>query len=105
MGLRLPRWRLPCLCALAELNGMGSNTAKVRAAADAMVKSGLAAHGFQYINIDDCWEAGRDAEGDGRVEMGGQLAPHDGPDGRCALHHYQIDRRAAGAHPVGERTL
>lgn len=37
--------------------------AKVRAAADAMVKSGLAAHGFQYINIDDCWEAGRDAEG------------------------------------------
>ncbi|HEY3268367.1 MAG TPA: NPCBM/NEW2 domain-containing protein [Armatimonadota bacterium] len=37
--------------------------AKVRAAADAMVSSGLAAHGFQYINIDDCWEAGRDAEG------------------------------------------
>lgn len=37
--------------------------AKVRAAADAMVKSGLAAHGFQYINIDDCWEAGRDADG------------------------------------------
>ena len=33
MGLRLPRWRLPCLCALAELNGMRSNTAKVRAAA------------------------------------------------------------------------
>jgi len=37
--------------------------AKVRAAADAMVKSGLAAHGFQYINIDDCWEAERDADG------------------------------------------
>lgn len=37
--------------------------AKVRAAADAMVKSGLAAHGFQYINIDDCWEGGRDATG------------------------------------------
>lgn len=30
--------------------------AKVRAAADAMTKSGLAAHGFQFVNIDDCWE-------------------------------------------------
>jgi len=36
---------------------------KVRAAADSMVKSGLAAHGFQYVNIDDTWEAGRDAQG------------------------------------------
>ena len=34
---------------------------KVRAAADAMVASGLAAHGFQYVNIDDCWEGERDA--------------------------------------------
>jgi len=38
--------------------------AKVRAAADAMVKSGLAAHGYQYINIDDCWEKGRDPSGE-----------------------------------------
>jgi alpha-galactosidase len=29
--------------------------AKVRAAADAMVKSGLVNHGWTYINIDDCW--------------------------------------------------
>ena len=38
--------------------------AKVRAAADAMVQSGLAAHGFQYVNIDDCWEDKRDAQGE-----------------------------------------
>jgi alpha-galactosidase len=38
--------------------------AKVRAAADAMVASGLAAHGYQYINIDDCWQKGRDANGE-----------------------------------------
>ena len=38
--------------------------AKVRAAADAMVNSGLAAHGFQYVNIDDCWEGQRDANGE-----------------------------------------
>jgi alpha-galactosidase len=30
--------------------------AKVRAAADALVGSGLADHGWTYINIDDCWE-------------------------------------------------
>ena len=29
---------------------------KVRSAADAMVSSGLADHGWSYINIDDCWE-------------------------------------------------
>ncbi|MEK6756598.1 MAG: putative Ig domain-containing protein, partial [Bacteroidota bacterium] len=29
---------------------------KVRAAADAMVTSGLINHGWTYINIDDCWE-------------------------------------------------
>ncbi len=37
--------------------------AKVRAAADEFIKSGLAAHGYQFINIDDCWQAGRDANG------------------------------------------
>jgi len=39
------------------------NEANVRAAADAMVSSGLIQHGWNYINIDDCWEAGRDADG------------------------------------------
>lgn len=29
--------------------------AKVRSAADALVSSGLADHGWSYINIDDCW--------------------------------------------------
>lgn len=37
--------------------------AKVRATADAMVSSGLAAHGYQYVNIDDHWEDGRDEQG------------------------------------------
>ena len=37
--------------------------AKVRSAADALVASGLAQHGWTYINIDDCWEAGRDTQG------------------------------------------
>ena len=35
----------------------------VRQTADAMVASGMAAAGYVYINIDDTWEAGRDADG------------------------------------------
>ena len=35
----------------------------VRAAADAMVSSGLIDHGWTYVNIDDCWQGERDAEG------------------------------------------
>lgn len=38
--------------------------AKVRAAADAMISSGLAAHGFQYVNIDDTWEGTRNPAGE-----------------------------------------
>jgi alpha-galactosidase len=37
---------------------------KVRDAADWIVKSGLAAHGFEYINIDDTWEGARDQAGE-----------------------------------------
>jgi alpha-galactosidase len=36
---------------------------KIRAAADAMAGSGLINHGWTYINIDDCWEGQRDANG------------------------------------------
>jgi alpha-galactosidase len=43
--------------------GCDVSEAKVKAAADAMVASGLINHGWTYINIDDCWEAGRDADG------------------------------------------
>jgi alpha-galactosidase len=35
----------------------------VRAAADAMISSGLIQHGWTYINIDDCWEGRRDSDG------------------------------------------
>jgi len=35
----------------------------VRETADAMVSSGMAAAGYAYVNIDDTWEGGRDAQG------------------------------------------
>ena len=37
--------------------------ASVRAMADAMVSSGMSKAGYVYINIDDTWELGRDANG------------------------------------------
>jgi alpha-galactosidase len=35
----------------------------IRETADAMVSSGMQAAGYQYINIDDCWQVRRDAQG------------------------------------------
>jgi alpha-galactosidase len=43
--------------------GGSVDDAKVRAAADAMISSGLAAHGYQFVNIDDGWEGKRDGNG------------------------------------------
>ena len=37
---------------------------KMRDAADQLIKTGLAGHGYQYVNIDDCWEGDRDANGE-----------------------------------------
>src|SRR5436305_3950852 len=37
--------------------------ALIRKQADAMVSSGLAAAGYRYVNVDDCWEGKRDAKG------------------------------------------
>lgn len=37
---------------------------KVRAAADSLLKSGLADYGYAYVNIDDTWEGKRDANGE-----------------------------------------
>src|SRR5499427_8902533 len=37
--------------------------AAVRGMADAMASNGMKDAGYQYINIDDTWEAGRDAQG------------------------------------------
>ena len=41
--------------------GCAVDEQKIREAADAMVASGLAHHGWQYINIDDCWMVKRNS--------------------------------------------
>ena len=35
----------------------------IRETADAMVASGMKAAGYHYVNIDDCWQVSRDAQG------------------------------------------
>src|ERR1035438_9981095 len=39
------------------------NEDMIRDTADAMVKSGMKDAGYQYVNIDDCWQVSRDANG------------------------------------------
>jgi alpha-galactosidase len=34
----------------------------IRSMADAMVKSGMKDAGYEYVNIDDCWQVSRDAK-------------------------------------------
>jgi alpha-galactosidase len=44
--------------------GCDINESKIRAAADAMVSSGMSAAGYQYVVVDDCWQATtRDSSG------------------------------------------
>jgi alpha-galactosidase len=46
-------------------NKFGCNVSDklIREMADAMVSSGMQVAGYQYVNIDDCWQVSRDASG------------------------------------------
>ena len=46
-------------------NKFGCNVSDklIRGMADAMVTSGMQAAGYQYVNIDDCWQVSRDTQG------------------------------------------
>lgn len=46
--------------------GTDVDAEKIHAAAEHLIESGLADFGYQFVNIDDAWEAGRDAQG--RIE-------------------------------------
>jgi alpha-galactosidase len=46
----------------------------IRSMADAMVKSGMKDAGYQYVNIDDCWQVSRDANGN--IVADPQRFPH-----------------------------
>jgi alpha-galactosidase len=67
----------------------------MRDAADAIVKSGLAAHGYQYVNIDDCW-----AVKPGAKEPDLQGAERD-PGGRVNTNARFPDMKALTDHIHG----
>lgn len=46
----------------------------IKSMADAMVKSGMKDAGYQYVNIDDCWQVSRDAAGN--IVADPQRFPH-----------------------------
>ena len=43
--------------------GCGVTGARVRAAADDLVKTGLARRGYSFVNVDDCWQGTRGFDG------------------------------------------
>ena len=43
--------------------GCGVSENRVKAAADDLVKSGLARRGYSYVNVDDCWQGTRGFDG------------------------------------------
>jgi alpha-galactosidase len=43
---------------------------RIKAAADALVNSGMKDVGYQYVNVDDCWMNGRDASGNIQYDKG-----------------------------------
>ena len=70
-----------------ELLGLSVDQEKVKAAGDAMVNSGLADHGWTYINIDDGWEA------PARTNNGELLANEKFPDMKSVgdyIHGYGL---------------
>lgn len=60
--------------------GKELDEAKVRAAADALVESGLADFGYAYVNLDDGWQGKRNADG--------AIQPHAGFTSMRALTDY-----------------
>jgi alpha-galactosidase len=85
--------------------GASVTAEKVRAAADAMASSGLAHHGWTYINIDDFWErnpsqAGSDSTlgGPGRDEQGNIVPNPRFPDMKALVDYIHTSGLKAGIY-------
>jgi alpha-galactosidase len=92
-GTARRKFRIVCGDTLALTPHMGWNSwyvwenrvtdAIMRAAADAMVSSGMRDHGYEYVNIDDCWAVkpgspdpllgGEPRDAEGRVNANGRF--------------------------------
>ena len=73
--------------------------AKVRAAADAMVNSGLIQHGWTYINIDDCWEVRADRPANERRAPDGHILTNSRfPDMKALVDYIHSKGLRAGLY-------
>jgi alpha-galactosidase len=98
LGTASRQFRIVCGDTLALTPHMGWNSwyvwenrvtdAIMRAAADAMVSSGMIDHGYQYVNIDDCWSVRPGSDDPGR-----RGEPRDA-DGKINANSYFPDMRA-----------
>jgi len=75
----------------------------MRAAADAMVSSGLADHGYMYVNIDDCWSvkpgsADPTLQGEPRDQSGKINSNPRFPDMRALTDHIHAKGLKAGIY-------
>lgn len=75
----------------------------MRAAADAMVSSGLINHGYQYVNIDDCWGVKPDSKdlmlgGAGRDPQGRVNANRRFPDMKALTDYIHSKGLKAGIY-------
>ncbi len=65
--------------------GLSVDEAKVRASANALLESGLAAHGWTYVNIDDGWEAEQRAP-NGEILTNAKFPDMSGLSGELHAH-------------------
>lgn len=98
--------------------GCDVTEANVRAAADALVASGLSQHGWTYVNIDDCWQGKRGPDGnlapnakfgdlkalaDYVHSRGLKIGIYSSPGVRtCASHEGSFGHELADARQYGE---
>ena len=73
--------------------------AKVRAAADAMVASGLINHGWTYINTDDCWQVRADQPAENRRDVDKHIKTNEKfPDMKAMVDYIHSKGLRAGLY-------
>ena len=112
-GVAQRNLRIVCGDTLALTPPMGWNSwncfarnpdeAKVRAAADSMVRCGLINHGWTYINIDDCWQRQHSSKdplvaGEGRDASGNILPNKKFPDMKALCDYIHSKGLKAGIY-------
>ena len=70
----------------------------MRAAADAMIDSGMADFGYQYVNIDDCWMKKRGRRALPRSRTGAVLANAKFPDMKGLADYIHAQGLRAGLY-------